>query len=345
MFSLHVNARMFPAAGRPSAARRQRTGLETKGIGMSELKDKHKDNSRNTASFDVLEVSGIVDSHNHCKEFSPDASQTLDALIAEGRAKGLGGLALTDHYDKDMINSKLHRELSAPGSLPAEGEWIFDIDAYFKAVSTKQAELQEEGSPFQLYSGLELGYQDYLTDSYRDLVAKYPFDVVIGSLHSMMGFDVYSFRALYERPKQEAYALYLDGLRAMTETLDFDICGHFDYVSRYASYEDNRMLYDEHKEAFDRFLEAVVRHGKCLEINTAGFRSIKDPAGQPAGHPDSAILQRYLELGGTKVCLSSDAHHPGRSAQHFNEAAAWLKELGFTALTYYEQREARFTPL
>lgn len=316
-----------------------------KGIDMSDLKDKHKEDSRNSTSPETLEISGIVDSHNHCTEFSPDASQTLDQLISEARAKGLGGFALTDHYDKDMINSKLHRGLSKPGSLPAEGEWIFDIDRYFEAVNARQAALQEVGTDFRLYSGLELGYLDYLTDSYRELVAKYPFDVVIGSLHSLMGYDVYSFRELYQKPKQEAYTLYLDGLTEMTEKLDFDICGHFDYVSRYASYDDNRMLYEEHKEAFDRFLEALVRHGKCLEINTAGFRSIKDLSGEPAGHPDSAILQRYLELGGTKVCLSSDSHHNGRSAQHFNEAAAWLKELGFTALTYYEQREARYTPL
>ena len=113
---------------------------------MSDLKDKHKEDSRNSTSPETLEISGIVDSHNHCTEFSPDASQTLDQLISEARAKGLGGFALTDHYDKDMINSKLHRGLSKPGSLPAEGEWIFDIDRYFEAVNARQAALQEVAS-------------------------------------------------------------------------------------------------------------------------------------------------------------------------------------------------------
>ena len=76
----------------------------------------------------------------------------------------------------------------------------------------------------------------------------------------------------------------------------FHVCGHIDYVVRYAP--SSKIKYQEYsypyyKDVLDEILKTLLNHGKGIEVNTSGY---KYGLGHP--HPKTEILKRYKELGG-----------------------------------------------
>ena len=270
-----------------------------------------------------------TDSHNHTVEFSADAVMTMDELVSEALSKGIPAVVVTEHFEKDFPH-KIEKPL------------IFDIDEYFVMMTEQQAKLPEG---FSLYAGIELGYQKHLPAFYDALVKSYPFDSVILSNHLYEGKDPFFFRDCYKLPKEELYGRYIEELAEMiNSTNDFDIVGHYDYIARYAPYPDPTIHYDMCPEAFDRFLTAVIRKNKSLEINTRSINKFHT-LGVTDIWPDRKILARYRELGGIRVTLGSDSHDTSTIGIYFEETAAMIKEYGFDFLCSYVNRKEIRQPI
>jgi histidinol-phosphatase (PHP family) len=271
----------------------------------------------------------FTDCHNHTSQFSGDASMTAAELFTAAKKAHLDAVVITEHYEMDYPH-------------PMEKEQIFDVDAFFAAFSQWKA-LVPEG--LSVFSGIELGYQPPLTETYNRLTSQYPFDSIILSNHLYTGKDPYFFPECYLEPKEILYSRYLNELTDMVLSgTDFDIVGHFDYMARYAPYKDPRLFYADVPDAMDRFLLALVKTKKSLEINT---RSISKylKKGFADGWPDRNILKKYLELGGERVSLGSDSHDISTVGNLFVETAAYLRECGFRELTSYVGRKEIRTPI
>ncbi|MGI6077504.1 MAG: histidinol-phosphatase HisJ family protein [Fastidiosipilaceae bacterium] len=288
----------------------------------------------------------FFDSHTHTRHFSIDGQQTLDELVNDALEKGLAGIVVSEHYDKDMINSEIQAGISPVGSLPQPEEWIFNIEAYFNLFLEKKMQLTKARAPLQLLSGIELGYLPYLPSAYDELVRKHPFDCVIGSVHTLKYLDIYMAPQLFEVPKIQVYEEYLETIIEMiTRQQELDIVGHYDFIVRKAPYEDNRMLYRELADHFDTLFRLIIEKGKSFEINTRSrYKAIEDGKPDP-GMIDPDIIRRYLELGGEMITLSSDSHDYGHVANYFKESAAELAYLGVRYLTHFENRKPQFIKL
>ena len=283
-------------------------------------------------------IGSFHDNHNHTAAFSPDAEQSLDDLVTCGIRRGLSGLTLTDHYDKDMIDGIPTPKLSPYGSLEVEGEWVFDFDLYRSKLEEKQAELKRSGTSFELLRGLEVGYIPYQTPEIWPYLAKTEFDSIILSVHCVDGSDIYYHRELYEEGYRYAYTRYLEHIVWMLESnLDFDIVGHLDYVARYTK-EAVPMRYREFGDHFDRIFRLMLEQGKTFEINTRTRYRTLDASGVDIGVQDPDIVRRFIELGGEYVALSSDSHEDGNCGRGFGEAAAMLRAAGLRYLCHYKER-------
>lgn len=292
-----------------------------------------------------MQVSSYVDVHNHCVEFSPDASQPLLDRIKEAKANHLAGIVMTDHYDKDLVDEDLVISFSPMGSKPRPGEWIFYLPEYLDRLTLEREKLREAKDPFQLLIGIELGYAPVLVDPYREMIRQNPFDSVICSLHSLEFKDVYYFKELYQREKQEVYQLYLACLTQMVKEMEYaNILGHFDYISRYSHYSEKKMYYRDFADEFDALFQALIDQNMSLELNSGSQRA-KEADGQPMGLPDPNLLIRYRELGGQLISLGSDAHHEGFVAGNFQLTAQYVKSLGFPYLVHYVNQQPVFTPI
>ena len=272
----------------------------------------------------------LVDTHSHTT-YSFDGQQTPRELIEAARQAGLGGICVTDHYEKDIFST--------------EGkESTFPLDAYFQEMLPLRREHQS--APFFLI-GVELSYLPHLRDFFRDFIRQYPFDAVIMSLHVVDGVDPYYDPSLFNRDKKKAYGHALGLMLEMIRTCpDFDIVGHFDYFSRYVSGPDRKMTLISLADEIDELFRAVIETGKALEINTRTVAKMQAAGYQGAdAWPDPAIIRRYLELGGTLITLGSDAHKSSEPGSLLPDAAAWLESLGCRWLTYFKERQAIVTPL
>ena len=173
-------------------------------------------------------------------------------------------ICFTDHYDKDDV------------------EWgpesIFDPQEYFRVLKPLKEKYQDK---IDVRIGVELGLRPYLGDYYREFVETYPFEFIIGSVHSIQSTDPASGKLFQDKTDEEAYRIAFEETLTDIQRFDgFDVLGHLDYVVRYGKEREKQYSYRKYADVIDQILKALIEKGKGLELNTAGLKY-----GLPFAHP------------------------------------------------------------
>ena len=269
----------------------------------------------------------ITDGHNHTKHFSVDAGQTIDELINEAKSKGFNRIGITEHYEIDYVDDGLN--------------WMFDLEEYNRTFE----EWRAKAGDFELLKGIEFGYQTHVAEEIDKVAASIPLDVVLMSVHLFRGKDFYVDRECYQMPAKELHSEYINIMTEMCEKCNnFDVVAHYDYINRYAENKNDFITYEETPKEIDRLFEVMISKEKALEINTKSIYKHK-AGGFTRWLPDSAILNRYRDMGGKLITLGSDSHFPGTFAVSFNEAVEYLRSLGFKETVYYKDHKPHFEEL
>ncbi|MBS5131671.1 MAG: histidinol-phosphatase HisJ family protein [Lachnospiraceae bacterium] len=264
-----------------------------------------------------------ADVHMHTN-FSHDSEALPEEMIQGAIQKGLEMICITDHFDKDNM------------------EWgaedIFDPEAYFQVLRPLQEKYQGK---IRVNIGVEIGMQPYLAPFYQEFVEKYPFDFVIGSVHSIWRRDIAAGSVFEGRTDEEVYRATLE------ETLEdvrlhesFDVLGHLDYMTRYGSAREQEYSYRRYQDLIDEILKTLISKGKGLELNTAGLKY-----GLPYAHPHQDVLRRYRELGGEILTVGADGHKPEHIAYDFDRGIEILRDCGFRYYTEFQDRKPVFRAL
>lgn len=143
-------------------------------------------------------------------------------------------------------------------------------------------------------------------------------EIAKGAVEEHLGGDWYLFAKKYFQTVCE-----------MTESMAFDIVGHFDIVSKF---NQRYGFFDESDPAYLRpaleALDLVLEKEKLIEVNTGAiarqYRKIPYPA--------PILLRRIAERGG-RVILSSDAHDKNNLTFGFEDALAILRSTGIGSVT------------
>jgi histidinol-phosphatase (PHP family) len=267
----------------------------------------------------------MFDLHIH-STFSADSKMdAIDACNAS-IAIGLQGIAFTDHLDIDFPGTGI--------------EFMIDFDTYSPFMDNLKNKFK---SQLKVLKGIEVGIQPHVMEQTSEIVNKYDFDYVLGSIHILNKLDPCDpeHRLYLDRPQKEVYRHYLNEILFMIRNFkDFDVLGHIDYIRRYDCNDVKLLLYKDYTEVIDEVLKELIAKGKGYEINTGGFRYKLDPA-----LADINILKRYKELGGEIVCTGSDAHSTRHIADGFESAKEMLINAGFKYFTYFEKRSPVFIKL
>jgi histidinol-phosphatase (PHP family) len=203
-----------------------------------------------------------------------------------------------------------------------------DLDTYVEVVQAVKA----EGLPVVL--GLEVDYYQDRMDQVAGLLAGYPFDVLLGSVHWLgtWRFDVLSDpQVMAEWDVRDIDVVWDEYTRAMEELGASGVCdvfAHPDLVKvtgRFPAVTD---------EYYDRITEAAVRSGMAAEVSSAGWRK---PVAEE--YPAPALLKRLVDRG-VPLTTASDAHSLPDVAERASDIRDLLAAAGVTTLQGYRGRRA-----
>jgi histidinol-phosphatase (PHP family) len=262
----------------------------------------------------------MIDTHVH-SHHSPDARGTMVSLAQAAQSRGLTGIVFTEHGEW------------YPGD---EAYGYLDLDAYFAEINEARTHFTTQagcGEVVTLLSGIELGNPHEFPEQVAALLARYPFDLVIGSVHwidNLPGWEL----SIFESGIPAVYRRYFEELLAMVEHAEFDVLGHLDLVRRDSWDLFGQILtLEPYAEVIDAVLRRLISDGRGLEINTSALRKgLSEPV------PGLATLRHYRELGGEILVIGSDAHRPEHLGYGFPLARDVARAAGFERVARFERR-------
>ena len=202
-----------------------------------------------------------------------------------------------------------------------------DLDAYVEVVQAVKA----EGLPVVL--GLEVDYYQGRMDEVAELLAGYPFDVLLGSVH-WLG------RLALRRPRRPAGAGRVGGPRHRRGVGRVHP-GHGG-AGRLGGRATSSPIPTWSRspagcpavpdEFYDRITEAAVRSGMAAELSSAGWRK---PVGEE--YPAPPLLKRFVEQRGA-AHHGVGRPHPARRGRRADDLRELLAGAGVTALRAYRDR-------
>ena len=265
----------------------------------------------------------IVDYHMHLRNGREEISHdtwSVEPFVASAQRAGVDEIGFTEH----VYYFKQTRSL---WTVPYQTErCVYDLEPYVEAVVYARG----RGLPVKL--GLEVDYVPGREDETRELLAPYPWDYLLGSVHFIDGLGVDGEpRLLDEVGVDEAWRLYFETLAAAARSGLFDSLSHPDLVKIFGARAD--------AFAYDEIADAIAEAGVAVEVSTAGLRK---PVRELYPHPDFLAACRAR---GVPVTLGSDAHSPDLVGRDFDRARELLRSAGYETVTVFEQRRGRQEPL
>ena len=283
------------------------------------------------------------DMHMH-SSFSTDSDTPMQSMVENAMKRGLSGICFTEHMDLDYPQQYFPK---IPKAFETDPEKVHAEIVRLRALTGQSSETPSDpvnrSGTFWIGFGLEFGMQSHLADRFHETAARCLPDFIAASQHLVHSLDPY-YPETWENtsPPDMVDRYYREMLSNLKNMQDWDTLAHMDYIIRYIPDRGNT-VYDSmsrHQEVIDKILRHVISAGKCLEVNTAGY---KYGLGQP--NPSSSILKRYRELGGDNITVGSDAHEPEQIAFAFDQAAALLRSLGFDSYCIFSRRIMKRIPL
>lgn len=264
----------------------------------------------------------IVDYHMHLRDERNAIDHTADAaekFVERARERGVDEIGLTEHV-------YYFRQTRACWSRPYQTErCVYDLDVYVAAV----LEAKRRGLPVKL--GLEVDWFPPGDEALEEMLAQYPWDYFLGSVHWVDGLSVDGSAdrgAWREWPAEEVWRRYAEAWSRAARSGRFDVMSHPDLAKIFGVRGDD--------ERYAEMAAAADEGNVALEISTAGLRK---PVGEL--YPD----ERLLYASRAPVTFASDAHIPAHVGEEFDLAIALAQRCGRATVSVYDARTRRQEPL
>jgi histidinol-phosphatase (PHP family) len=263
----------------------------------------------------------IVDYHMHLRDEEERIAHTTEAaerFVETAAARGVNEIGFSEHV-------YYFRETRPLWTVPYHVErCVYDLEPYVEAV----VEAKHRGLPVKL--GIEVDYVRGLEEETRELLAPYPWDFVLGSVHFVDGLGIDGRPRLLDTVGvEETWRRYFEELAAAARSGLFDVLAHPDVVK----------IWGERPAKVDYSTLLAALDDVCLEVSSAGLRK---PVGEL--YPDPALLRAAHEQG-VPITLASDAHVPRLVGEDFDRALALAREAGYETVTVFDGRVGRQEPL
>jgi len=279
----------------------------------------------------------------HTDRETPLSVDQIADYCGRAEAAGVVEVALTEHlfrfvqadrllggfWNADEPSEALRRSMADYWTFHARA----DLDAYVETA----LEAKAAGLPVVL--GLEVDYYRDRMDEVATLLAGYPFDVLIGSVHWVGAWrfddlgDELSMEEWNARSVDSCWDAYTGALEELAASRTCDVLAHPDLIKVTGRRPTSPT------EWWDRIAEAAAKTGTAAELSSAGWR--KPVAEQ---YPAEPLLAR-LAAHGVPFTTASDAHRLDQVADRADDLRAVLAGVGVDRLQGYRRRVPHTVPL
>jgi histidinol-phosphatase (PHP family) len=263
--------------------------------------------------------------HTHSRycDGKGEIAEYVDAALAAG----LDALGITSH-----------------SPLPFREEYAMSLDEVPAYCADVLRLRRAHGDRIQVHLGLEWDYVPEHLPAMEEMLAPFRFDYLIGSVH-FAGTDADGIPSAYdlsrggfERGLDELFdgdiarmiRAYYARIRSMLAWGQIAIVGHIDRIKMWN--KDNRYFREDtpwYREEVEQTLQACVRSGVIVELNTSGWRhAVRAP------YPSPWVLRRCLDLG-IPLVVTTDAHTPARVTEFHAEAETLIRDAGCAGLAVF----------
>jgi histidinol-phosphatase (PHP family) len=261
----------------------------------------------------------IVDYHMHLRDPQERVDYTVEGVerfVERARERGIDEIGMTEHV---YYFAQTREIWNRPYDVQ---RCVQDLDTYVDAV----LEAKRKGLPVKL--GLEVDYAGELQGRLSEILAPYPWDYLLGSVH-WVGSDAVDQRpGVWEKlTVEEVWRAYFESIAELAASGAVDVLAHPDLPK----------IFGRRPETPSDFYPALA--GVAIEISTAGLRK---PVGEL--YPDPALLAHAKALG-LPITLASDAHVPKLVGEDFDQALELAAGAGYETVTVFEGRVGRQEPL
>lgn len=254
----------------------------------------------------------------HVHTFYSDGKGWPEDYISEASGAGLSEIGFSDHL---TLNGSQEDWAIIPSSL---GE-------YFDRIS----KLRDNTKNIDIRIGLEVDYFPGREELIYNTIKDFRFDYIIGAVHYLGDESVDIGRDFYEnRDIEKLFDIYFRMIGQAAGSGLFDIMAHIDLVRIFRFYPAHNP-----EKLYRDLASNLKKHDVAFEINTNGMnKPLSD------FYPDRRFLHIFREEG-VPVCINSDAHHPSKLAQYFDDAYGLAVSAGFKDMVVFNNRQRRFVPL
>lgn len=262
----------------------------------------------------------LVDYHLH-SDSSPDCPISMATQCEQAIELGVTELCFTEHLDFD----------------PRDGDDGFLNEGRYDDEIRRARE--QYSNRLIIRQGIELGEGHRYYGQAQERLSARTYDFVLGSIHWTQHLCL-GVPFAPEITREQLYTCYFEELLRLSQMDFYDVIAHFDLAKRYGVTHFGPFEPSEYEEVIRAILRNLIEKGKGIEINTSGCR-------QPPQEtlPGPAILRWYRDMGGEILTVGSDSHRPQHVAYRVADAYDLAREIGFKALTLFEQRKPRFIDL
>jgi len=274
-----------------------------------------------------MPAAGLADLHTHtarCGHAGGSDEEYVEAAIASG----LVAIAVTDHVPFYW----LPREREDPTLAMSADELPRYVDAVL--------DLRERyAGRIEVLLGVEADFIAGHEETLARLLERYPFDVVLGSVHWVGDWliDAPSSLPRYRKGPTEVERIwdeYTTQLIAAARSGLFDVLSHLDLPKKFGFRSQATFA-----GRLGEVVEAVTAGGCAVELSSAGRRK---PVGED--YPANDVVAA-LAASGVDFVLSSDAHAPAEVGFGFAELVARARGQGSVASALFRRRAATVLPL
>ncbi|HOW36203.1 MAG TPA: histidinol-phosphatase HisJ [Candidatus Omnitrophota bacterium] len=183
----------------------------------------------------------------------------------------------------------------------------------------------------RILTGIEADFLPGYEKETKELLAGYPYDYVIGSVHFIKSwaFDNPDHREEWmKKDVNRVYRDYYEVLRQSAASGLFTVLAHVDLVKKFGN-----MPTEDFSAEVAKTAKVFKSAGVLIEINTSGLRKpVKEI------FPSLANLKVYQKAG-VPITFGSDAHDPQDVGRDFDKGAAWAKEAGYKEYVLLRNRK------